>query len=74
MFDIAGSGQDFAHEAIIRLVAGEALANPFMKGVGPMLVSWFHSFVAQQGGPFVGKIIRVITTGQKSFNPVGAFG
>ena len=59
LLDFTGGGNHFADELIVRLVLIQAVPYPSVEGKVSALVGSLGSLVSEQGGPFVGKEVRI---------------
>ena len=69
--EVAGSGDHFTHELIVRFVFVETVTDPAVKGVGAAGVAVLIPFVAKNRAPFVCEIICVVRVREQSVNEFG---
>ena len=77
--DVAGRGEDFARELVVRFVAREAVANPRVEGERAAHIRFGAAvdggaLVAEERAPEVGEVIRVVAAGQQAVNQHVALG
>ena len=60
LLDFTGGGNHFADELIVRLVLIQTVPYPSVEGKVSALIGGLGSLISEQGGPFVGKKVRIL--------------
>ena len=60
LIDFTRGGNHFADELIVRLVLIQTVPYPSVKGKVSTLIGGLGSLISEQGGPFVGKKVRIL--------------
>ncbi len=73
LVEIPGGGDDFAHELVVGLVVGDAVANPREEQVAAACIGGLGALVAQQSAPFVGEEFGVFRAVEEAVDQSTAF-
>ena len=72
VIDVACGGDDFTHEAVVRFVVRDAVADPLPEKVGAACINRLRPLIAQQCRPLVREELRVVRAVEQAIDERGA--